>query len=171
VPDGIRLARDLRAAQPGEPAAWAIPTGEERAAVQEAANAFVAWYGAVYDTPASNAPSSGDDARMEYHFSIDASATDTPCAFVADQCTGDPLDWPSFDRVSSAIGPVTAPPAAVTRTLVPAPVTFKGMAARRYWQLERGVYCESDFLERTRLAARSISRPTIPRTRTGGPQL
>jgi hypothetical protein len=113
----------------------------------------------------------GDDARMEYHFSIDASATDTPCAFVADQCTGDPLDWPSFDRVSSAIGPVTAPPAAVTRTLVPAPVTFKGMAARRYWQLEPGVYCESDFLERTRLAARSISRPTIPRTRTGGPQL
>jgi hypothetical protein len=137
VPDGVRLAADLRAAQPGLPATPAIPTAN-RAAVQAAANAYLAWYDALYDTPAAGAGSSWVDTRMEYHFTIDASATDTPCAFVADQYTGDPLDWPSFDRVAAALGPVTAAPAAVTRTFVPAPVTFKGMPARRYWQLEDG---------------------------------
>jgi hypothetical protein len=73
---------------------------------------------------------------MEYHFSVDASATDTPCAFLADQYTGEPLDWFSFDHVAAPLGAVTAPPVAVTRTLVPAPVTFKGMPAPRYWQFE-----------------------------------
>jgi hypothetical protein len=135
VPDGIRLAADLRAAQPALPAMPAIPN-EDQQSVRQVANAFVGWLSAVYDQPASNAPPLWDNARMEYHFSIDASATDTPCAFVAGRYTGEPLDWPSFDRVSSALGPVTAPPAAVTRTVVPAPVTFKGMPARRYWQFE-----------------------------------
>jgi hypothetical protein len=137
VPDGMRLAADLHAAQPGLPATPAIPTGN-RAAVQAAANAYLVWFDALYDTPAAGAASSWVDERMEYHFAIDASATDTPCAFLADQYTGDPLDWPSFDRVAAPLGPVTAAPAAVTRALMPAPVSFKGMPARRYWQLEDG---------------------------------
>jgi hypothetical protein len=135
VPDGVRLAADLRTAHPGLPATPAIPT-EDQNAVRRAANAFLAWYDALYDAPAATAPSSWRNERMEYHFTIDASSTDIPCAFVAGQYAGDPLDWPSFDHVAAPLGPVTAPPAAVTRTLVPAPVTFKGMAARRYWQLE-----------------------------------
>jgi hypothetical protein len=135
VPDGIRLAADLRAAQPGLPAAPAIPTGD-RAVVQSAANAFLAWYDALYDAPLANAPSTWVDERMEYHFRIDASATDTPCAFVADQYSGDPLDWTSFDHVAAPLGPLTAAPKAVTRAFVPAPVTFKGMPTRRYWEVE-----------------------------------
>jgi hypothetical protein len=137
VPDGVRLAADLRAAQPGLPATPAIPTAN-RAAVQAAVDAYLTWYDALYDAPPAGAVSSWVDERMEYHFTIDASATDTPCAFVADQYAGDPLDWPSFDRVAASLGPVAAAPAAVTRTLVPAPVSFKGMPARRYWQLEDG---------------------------------
>lgn len=135
VPDGVRLASDLRTAQPGLPPTPAIPTGD-RQAVLRAANAFLAWYDALYDEPAAPTPSSWLDERMEYRFTIDASSTDAPCAFVAEQYTGDPLDWPSFDHVAAPLGPVTTPPAAVTRTLVPAPVTFKGMPARRYWQFE-----------------------------------
>lgn len=137
VPDGVRLAADLRAAQPGLPATPTIPTAD-RTAVQAAANTYLAWYDALYDAPPAGAASSWVDECMEYHFTIDASATDTPCAFVADQYTGDPLDWPSFDRVAASLGPVATAPAAVTRTLVPAPVSFKGMPARRYWQLEDG---------------------------------
>jgi hypothetical protein len=135
VPDGVRLAADLRAAQPGLPPAPAIPTAS-RAAVQAAANAFLAWYDALYDAPTAGAVSSWVNERMEYHFTIDASATDTPCAFVADQYTGEPLDWPSFDHVKTPLGSVTAAPPTVTRTFTPAPVSFKGMPARRYWQLE-----------------------------------
>jgi hypothetical protein len=135
VPDGVRLAAALRAAQPGLPPTPVIPTAN-RAAVQAAAKAFLAWYDALYDAPAAGAPSSWVDERMEYHFTVDATATDTPCAFVADQYTGEPLDWPSFDHIATPLGVVTTAPSAVTRTFVPAPVSFKGMPARRYWQLE-----------------------------------
>ena len=135
VPDGARLAADLRAAQPGLPATPAIPAAD-KAAVQTAANAYLAWYDSLYDAPTTGPSPSWVDARMEYQFSVDASATDTPCAFVADRYTGEPLDWPSFDHSATPLGAISTPPAAVTRTLIPAPVTFKGMPAPRYWQLE-----------------------------------
>lgn len=139
VPDGVRLAADLRAAQPNLPAAPAIPT-TSKTAVQTAVTAFLAWFDSVYDAPAPGGavdPPAWVKERMEYHFSVDAIATDMPCAFLADQYTGSqPIDWPSFDYVAKPLGDVTAAPAVVTRTVVPAPVTFKGMPARRYWQLE-----------------------------------
>ena len=135
VPDGARLAADLRAAQPGLPATPAIPAAD-KAAVQTAANAYLEWYDSLYDAPTTGPSPSWVDARMEYQFSVDASATDTPCAFVADHYTGEPLDWPSFDHSATPLGAISTPPAAVTRTLIPAPVSFKGMPAPRYWQLE-----------------------------------
>jgi hypothetical protein len=135
VPDGARLAADLRAAQPGLPATPAIPAADT-AAVQTAANAYLAWYDSLYDAPITGPSPSWVDARMEYQFSVDASATDTPCAFIADSYTGEPLDWPSFDHSATPLGAISTPPAAVTRTLIPAPVSFKGMPAPRYWQLE-----------------------------------
>ncbi|MGO9400276.1 MAG: hypothetical protein ACLP19_20895 [Xanthobacteraceae bacterium] len=135
VPDGARLAADLRAAQPGLPATPVIPSAD-RAAVQTAANAYLEWYDSLYDAPATGPSPSWVDARMEYEFSVDASATDTPCAFVADRYTGEPLDWLSFDHSATPLGAISTPPAAVTHTLIPAPVTFKGMPAPRYWQLE-----------------------------------
>ena len=135
VPDGARLAADLRAAQPGLPATPVIPSAD-RAAVQTAANAYLEWYDSLYDAPTTGPSPSWVDARMEYEFSVDASATDTPCAFVADRYTGEPLDWLSFDHSATPLGAISTPPAAVTHTLIPAPVTFKGMPAPRYWQLE-----------------------------------
>jgi hypothetical protein len=137
APDGIRLAADLRAAQPGLPATPAVGT-TDRPAVQTAANAFLAWYDALYDAPANGgAAPAWVDERMEYHFSIDATRTDVPCAFLADQYTGEPLDWPSFDHVTAPLGSVNnAAPATVTRTFMPSPVSFKGMPARRYWEME-----------------------------------
>ena len=135
VPDGARLAADLRAAQPALPATPAIPAADN-AAVQTAANDYLVWYDSLYDAPTTGPSPSWVDARMEYQFSVDASATDAPCAFVADRYTGEPLDWPSFDHSAKPLGAISTAPAAVTRTLIPAPVSFKGMPAPRYWQLE-----------------------------------
>jgi hypothetical protein len=135
--DGIRLAADLRAAQPGLPATPTVGTAD-RPAVQNAANAFLAWYDAFFDEPASGgAAPAWVNERMEYRFSIDATQTDLPCAFLADQYTGEPLDWPSFDHVNAPLGSVSqvAPPS-VTHTFMPSPVSFKGMPARRYWEME-----------------------------------
>ena len=137
APDGIRLAADLRAAQPGLPATPAVGTAD-RPAVQNAANAFLAWYDALYDAPAAGgAAPAWVDERMEYHFAVDATHTDLPCAFLADQYAGEPLDWPSFDRVAAPLGTVSqVTPAQTTRTFMPSPVSFKGMPARRYWEME-----------------------------------
>lgn len=137
APDGIRLAADLRAAQPGLPTTPAVGT-TDRSAVQNAANVFVTWYDALYDAPAGGgAASAWVNERMEYHFSIDATQTDTPCAFLADQYSGEPLDWPSFDHVAAPLGTVnTAAPAPVTRTFMPSRAAFKGMPAPRYWEME-----------------------------------
>lgn len=137
APNGIRLAEDLRAAQPGLPATPAVGT-TDKPAVQNAANAFLAWYDALYDVPANGAaPPAWVNERMEYHFSIDATHTDLPCAFLADQYAGEPLDWPSFGHVTAPLGSVnTVATAPVTRTFMPSPVSFKGMPARRYWEME-----------------------------------
>ena len=135
--DGIRLAADLRAAQPGLPARPAVGT-TDRPAVQNAASTFLAWYDALFDAPADGgAARAWVNERMEYHFSIDATQTNTPCAFLADQYSGEPLDWPSFDHVAAPLGTVnTTAPAPVTRTFMPSRVTFKGMPASRYWEME-----------------------------------
>ena len=137
APDGIRLAAALRAAQPGLPATPAVATAD-RTAVQNAANAYLAWYDVLYDEPAGGgAAPAWVNERMEYHFSIDATQTDTPCAFLADQYAGEPLDWPSFDHVTTPLGTVkTTAPAPVTRTMMPSRVSFKGMPAGRYWEME-----------------------------------
>ena len=139
APDGIRLAADLRAAQPGLPATPAVGS-TDRQATQNAANAFLSWYDALYDVPAAGGDASAwVNERMEYHFSIDATHTDLPCAFLADQYAGEPLDWPSFDHVAASLGTVDkAAPKPVTRTFMPSPVSFKGMPARRYWEMEDG---------------------------------
>ena len=69
----------------------------------DAANAYLAWYDVLYDEPAGGgAAPAWVNERMEYHFSDRCHAADTPCAFLADQYAGEPLDWPSFDHVDDA---------------------------------------------------------------------
>ena len=74
--------------------------------------------------------------RMEFSFALDASATDAPGSFAAKQYAGEPLDWTSFDGAATPLGPVVAPASPVRRQLVPSPVGFKGMPARRFWEIE-----------------------------------
>jgi hypothetical protein len=150
VPDGVRLASELRAALPVLPALPAIASPDVTF-VLGVAKDFLAWYDALFDEPRVGA--GGTDAgttppppssawvneRMEYSFALDASATDTPGAFVASQYMGEPLAWTSFDCTANPLGAVTAPVQSVTRTLIPTPVGFKGMPARRFWEMEDAV--------------------------------
>jgi hypothetical protein len=145
APDGMRLAADLRAALPALPAQPVIPS-PDNAVVLTVAKAFLAWYDALFDEPpiitsgplaAAPPPSSAwVNERMEYSFALDATATDTPGAFAASRYAGERLSWTSFDHTATALGPSTAARPAVTRTLVPSPVGFKGMPARRFWEME-----------------------------------
>jgi hypothetical protein len=138
VPDGVRLAADLRAKLPGLPRLPVLDTPDERTRAQQVARDYVAWYDALFDEPprGSAQATTWVDERMEYQFAIDSSATDAPGAFVAERYTGDPLDWTTFDRSAAPLGSVAPPPPATTRRLMPTPVSFKGMPARRFWEIE-----------------------------------
>ena len=146
VPDGVRLAADLRAASPALPASPAIPTAD-RQVMLGIAQAYLAWYDSLFDQPSAGtgagaAPAASGawvDERMEYGFALDTSATDTPGAFAASQYAGEPLSWTSFDRSAKPLGPVVAGSPPVTRTFVPSPVRFRGMPARRFWEMEDAV--------------------------------
>jgi hypothetical protein len=133
VPDGVRLASDLRAAQPGLPATPAIPATDSTAVAAVAA-AYLACYDALFDEPSAN--TAWTDDRMEYRFALDASTADMPGAFSANRYAGDPLSWTSFDYSATPLGTTSAATASVTQTFVPSPVAFKGMPARRFWEME-----------------------------------
>jgi hypothetical protein len=139
VPDGVRLAAALRAALPGLPAVAPVPPPDDGIVLQVARD-FLAWYDSFFDAPATTAPAPSSawvDERMEYAFTLDASAASPAGGFTASHYTGEPLSWTSFDRTTAPLGPpagVAAEP--VTRTLLPTPVGFKGMPARRFWEME-----------------------------------
>ncbi len=79
--------------------------------------------------------------RMEYAFSVASRLTPDPFdewTLTASQYGGGPLDWYSFDR-NGEVNVGTTPAEVgevVTQTVVPAPVTLRGMPAPRFWELE-----------------------------------
>jgi hypothetical protein len=146
IPNGVRLVADLRAALPGLPASPTIPDSD-RAIVLNVARDFLTWYDSLFDEPSPGTASPPEasvpppnkawvNERMEYNFALDASATEAPVALTANRYAGEPLDWTSFDCTAKPLGPVTAPVQPVTRTVIPTPVGFKGMPARRFWEME-----------------------------------
>lgn len=142
VPDGVRLAAQLRGASPGAPTLPATPpiATADVAAMTSVAVTYLSWYDSLFDEPESTqAVSAWHDERMDYSFALDASSNPAPCAFVAAHYIGDPLGWTSFDATASSLGASTAPTAPVTTALIPTPVRFKGMPARRYWEMEDAV--------------------------------
>jgi hypothetical protein len=143
APDGVRLYADLAAALrpsagagelPAEPAIEAADTGN----VTAAAHAFLAWYDALFQLPAGGADA-WHPARMEYAFAVDAAAPDAAIVLGASEYAGGELDWHDF-----SVRPGTPAPAGEAQTigpltLVPAPVAYPGMPARRFWEFEDAV--------------------------------
>ena len=142
APDGVRLANDLRSSG-GKPPATPAVAAADAASVGAVCAAFIAWYAALVEEPlaasgaAAPAESTAwDDTRMEYAFALDASTAATQGAFGAARYTGAPLSWTTFDRSATGLGAAAPAAAPVSRTYVPSPVSFKGMPARRFWELE-----------------------------------
>jgi hypothetical protein len=135
VPDGRLLLEAWRAADgqrlplPAEPA---IAAGD-RAEVNAAIDAWLAYYDSLFSEPAE-----GSDAwqreRMEYAFSLGAAET----TLTAAEYHGGHLDWHSVD-VDPALQLGAAQDnasAEVVRTVMPAPVSFRGAPAQRFWEFE-----------------------------------
>jgi hypothetical protein len=113
----------------------------DRPKVQTAATGWLAWYDALFTEPAGPADDAWTPSRLEYAATVSASFSDQPLDQVnlaASAFDGGRLNWSSFDcdmevnMASNGDHTFTS----VTETTIPAPVTFRGAPAVRFWELE-----------------------------------
>ena len=130
--NGIQLRADLAAAPPGSLPAQPALAAADVIAVKLVAAAWTSWYDSLFNEPGT--PSSWTPARMEYGFALGAAA-DTN-GLIAKEYDGGAVDWYSFDRSTSPLAGGTGQSATSSRTVTVAPVTFRGMPSRRFWQIE-----------------------------------
>lgn len=139
VPDGRQLYSALAPAANGVitiPPDLKVAPGD-MAEVKEAVQRWREWYETFFSEP------SGDDScwvpeRMEYAFSVAAHLTDGEVSLTAGEYYEGHLDWYDFD-LNGEISMGARKDNAITRikqTLVPAPVSYRGMPAQRFWEFE-----------------------------------
>jgi len=131
VVDGIKMYADLLGAGTQLPAAPAIAPADHDA-VLGITRSWMVWYASLFSEPGGTDAWSPD--RMEYQFAA-GSAGDAG-SLDAREYDGGAVDWYTFDRSSSALAGGSAQPAQSTRRALVSPVTFRGMPARRFWELE-----------------------------------
>lgn len=141
--DARRLAAALRsesaAAFAANPA-LDVDAGD-RAEVAQTATAWLAWYDNLMLEPANSAQDAWLPERMEYAVSIATCLSQKPedeVTLSADEFDDGVLDWSSFD-VNGEVNMGTSADhavAEVTQTTIPAPLTFRGTPAPRFWELE-----------------------------------
>jgi hypothetical protein len=129
--DGVKLHADLVRAGSALPA-QPVLDAPDQAPVLAIAKAWRRWYESLFSEPAG--ADSWSPNRMEYGFALGSTSGSTQC--VAREYDGGTADWYTFDRSSATPVDGSTPPAAVTRSAMAAPVTFRGMPARRFWEME-----------------------------------
>jgi hypothetical protein len=136
VPNGDLLYADLRRdvnTLPAEPVIEAIDVPLVKAAGGE----WLAWYERMFSEPTAG-ESAWLDERLEYSFAVSARTSAGEQTLIAREYIDGQLDWYAFDKGSGvSLGAATdAAPKAITRTTIPAVVTFRGMPAPRWWEFE-----------------------------------
>jgi hypothetical protein len=139
VPDGRRLYSAFRPAGSTSvviaPALQIAPA--DLAAVVETAQLWMQWFETLFSEPEAGNPSWMPE-RMEYAFSVGTRLTEHECVLTAEEYSEGHLDWYAFDsNLEVSLG--GAQDAAITeiaRKVIPAPISFKGMPAARFWEFE-----------------------------------
>jgi hypothetical protein len=121
---------------PGEPPFSGVAVGDRQAMVR-AATDWMDWYEALFSQPKSDeAPWVRE--RMEYTFAVSANTSRGELALAAPEYRDGRLDWFSFNLDSTQSLGASGQGTWTTKAFLPSPVTFRGMPARRYWELEDG---------------------------------
>ncbi len=143
VPEPRKLAEALTDAEAAGDVSTAVP-GLDRGdsgrlqAVREAASDWLAWY-RRREGLAGAAPPSWSGGELGYNFSLAGPATTGERVLRADDVDGDELDWWSVDVGDGTLGASgDAGARTTTRSLLPTSVSYAGMPASRFWQLEPG---------------------------------
>jgi hypothetical protein len=115
----------------------------DRAEIQQAAARWLAWYEDVFSEPAADADDAWIPERLEYAVSVagrlSAEPTDEKTLTAAEMYDGH-LDWSDFD-LNLEVNLGTQDDEAfetVVQTSIPAPVSFRGTPAARFWEFEDG---------------------------------
>jgi hypothetical protein len=128
--DGVKLFADVVAAGTALPASPVIPA-DAHDAVLAVIRDWQSWYTSLFSEPVQGSAWEAD--RFEYGFAL-SSSTDSS-AYTAQEYDGGFVDWYAFDRAAPAT--TTAPPSPpAPKTVTLAPITFRGMPARRFWEME-----------------------------------
>src|SRR5436190_11227230 len=139
VPDGRQLYSSLAPAANGVitiPPELKVASGD-LAEVRRAIQFWRQWYETFFSEPQV------DDScwladRIEYAFSVAARLTDGEVALTAREYYEGHLDWHDFD-LNGEINLGAGNDNAITeikQTLVPAPISYRGMPAQRFWEFE-----------------------------------
>jgi hypothetical protein len=115
-----------------------LPSGGSRTGTyDECIEAFYAYYTDIYDEPTARSGTAWDPTRLEYRFAVSTGGAGTETVFQAPEYHGGHLDWYAF---SAAENDSLDPPGDATtewsKTAVPTQVSFPGMPAQRWWELE-----------------------------------
>jgi hypothetical protein len=113
----------------------------DRAEVERAVDDWLAQQDALFDRPPSGAPEASeawDAERLEYAFSISGAPGSEETPLTATQYAEGHLDWHSVDldleiNLGATQDNASTP---LVRAVIPAPVSFRGAPARRFWELE-----------------------------------
>jgi hypothetical protein len=131
VINGIKLYAELVQAGNQLPTTPAIAAANHDS-VLAVTRTWMAWYASLFSEPEGGDAWSPD--RMEYQFAA-GPATDSG-SFAAHEYDGGVVDWYTFDRSSTALAGGPPQPLKSTRNVLVSPVTFRGMPARRFWEME-----------------------------------
>jgi hypothetical protein len=110
----------------------------DRAEVDNAINAWLAQWDTLFALPHSDAPDAWNAERLEYAFSIGGAPGGEEIPLTAAQYAEGHLDWHSVDYdpeidLGAAADKASTP---LLRALIPAPVSFRGAPAQRFWEME-----------------------------------
>ncbi|HLO02258.1 MAG TPA: hypothetical protein VK191_04015 [Symbiobacteriaceae bacterium] len=143
APDGDRLyqesaelVRPPEGVAPKLPPLPVIPAAQQAGALV-ALQEFVDWYETLFAEP-EGMPSAWNPERQEYEFAVGGTLDGREVVLTADGYADGHLDWYAFDRHATASLGLsgTAYPNWSGKTMIPVPVTFKGMPANRWWTFE-----------------------------------
>jgi hypothetical protein len=139
VPDGRRLFAAFRSTSAG--GSVIAPdlqiAAADLAEVEKTAQLWLQWFETLFSEPEAVNPSWLPD-RMEYALSVGTRFRDGECVLTAQEYFEGHLDWYAFDaNAEVTLGAATDEAFTdITRTAIPAPVSFRGMPAMRFWEFE-----------------------------------
>lgn len=140
VPDGRKLYSALRSSSSSGtvilPPVLQIAQAD-LPKVEAAAKAWSQWFESLFSEPDNTNPTWLSE-RMEYAFSVGTRFGDGERVLTAQEYFEGNLDWYSFDANAEVTlgGAADNAVTEITRTTIPAPVSFRGAPAARFWEFE-----------------------------------